>query len=147
MADLNLIVPENPALEGVISFLASRPHSWKSWQVSSLRIFNQDKLQSMELFLEVERDDPSLNQPLSFIHFRGLEASPSEIVQQSLTSQSLPGTSPGKRPSWLKSGLQSPWKKSAAAESLKTADIGEWAVIDHRAFQTEAMQRIFIKNQ
>jgi hypothetical protein len=136
---MSFSIPENPALEGIISFLASRPHSWTEWRVDSLRTFDsQSKTLHQELVLEIKLDERKIR-----IHHEGLNPSPSRIVQDALAV----GAQTQKPPEWLTKGLRKPWKSLPLPKLGELATGTEIAVLEKRQFSSPESVHLFIKFQ
>jgi hypothetical protein len=136
---MSFSVPENPVLEGIISFLASRPHSWKKWRIDSLRTFDSHiQLQSQELVLAIEQEGREIR-----IRHDGLNLSPSKMVHDALEQ----GTRSAESPSWLKSGLKKPWKRMNAGEFSSPENVAGLAILEKRQFSTPHSTDLFIKFQ
>jgi hypothetical protein len=126
--------PENPIAEGIISFLASRPHAWSSWRLTALRYFDRDgKWESARWLLELTDAEMKKRQHCS----DQLELSPSLFLQETLRSdESVP-------PTWT--NPPKPWKKKMDGRSLDSEGLAGWAVREIRAFQHSQESEIFIK--
>jgi hypothetical protein len=135
---MSLLLPENPILEGIISFLASRPHAWKSWKLECLRVFDsQSQCQSAQWLMEFT---DALG---SHRYWRRNERdlSPSLFIQEALRPDFLHPE--GKEEIRIPKG----WKVIASADSLNSEDLGNWALWEKRAFQEPEERRIYLEKQ
>jgi len=134
-------LPANEAAEGVISFLASRPHSWKNWRVECRRSFDANsQLIDQALHIELQTLDGSFRSQVT----NGPLLSPSAAVQSILSCDFLPSRSALAK--W-KSQLLRMGIETSLEAALNSQNKKGFIVFESCEFEHERHRKIFLKKQ